>query len=85
MLVLLKLCTSQKLYIRQFKFDKRFLIQPVVENEIKDKIIFKRRDISANGELNLSFKLRVCKRALSRWKKGSSMPNRVQLLEKSLE
>ena len=54
------------------KSDKRFLIPPIVN----DEIIAKRRDISANGELNLSCKLRACRRALSFWKKeGYSMPN----------
>lgn len=47
------------------KSDKRFLIPPIVN----DEIIAKRRDISANGELNLSCKLRACRRALSFWKK----------------
>lgn len=70
MLVLLKLCTSLELYRRQLKYDKRFLIQHMV----KDEIIAMRGDISANDELNLSCKLGVCKRSLSHTKKeGSSM------------
>lgn len=47
------------------KFDKRFLISFIVN----DEIIVKRRDISVNGELNLFCKFRVCRRVLSFWKK----------------
>lgn len=81
--VLVSLQDSKDSYSGQFRFDKRFLFQPLVKESIANT--WNRNH--ADNTTTVSERLRNCRRTLSRWKKNNNMNARDKFhsLEQELE
>ena len=81
--VLVRLISSANPFRGSFRFDRRFLNQPGVKDEIKKAWL-------TNHPLfgvNVSDKLKRCRKALSRWKKKESLNSRdkIKQIQQALE
>lgn len=81
--VLLKLLDSQDKYRGQFRFDRRFLYKPLVEEAVAQAW----SGVSRNVLESVSQGLRKCRRALSSWKKDNSLnaQDAIHQFENALE
>ncbi|KAG7565144.1 Reverse transcriptase domain [Arabidopsis suecica] len=81
--VLIKLTASQDRYRGQFRFDKRLLFKPDVE----ETIFLAWNSTASNRTDDVAQRLRVCRKALSSWKKTNNLnsKDKINQLENALE
>lgn len=81
--VLVKLTESSETYRGSFRFDSRFLQNPVVRETVKKAWLTNHNFFGAS----VSDKLKRCRKALSTWKKGENLNSRdkIKQIECALE